>query len=281
MENVTLRPIISTYQDPVDFIKSMLEYRRKSEPHFSVLKETQSLRKVSPALISLILKGKRRINPDRADELAKLLNLSASEKFYFKNWLQSLDAGFTEELTTPSAPIRSRKDTGIHLLNDWLNIYVKDLFMIAEIQKNPQLVYEKLSGIAPPPRIKKSMDFLLKYGYLKRTPQGHIVVDTNLDVAESPIPHRKIRQFHKKALSIASHNLEVYSVAERIANTFTLVLDQKQHEELRELITEFVEKLKLFAEKAPENNSHIQLYQLIINLSPTGGQPNDKVTDEN
>jgi|GEM_PF-6436038 len=81
------RPLISQFNDPVEFMQEMIRYRKKSVKGFSVATFSKSLRRLSPSLISLILKRQRRINLDRVDEIAKLLDLSASEKFVFKNWV--------------------------------------------------------------------------------------------------------------------------------------------------------------------------------------------------
>jgi hypothetical protein len=45
-------------------------------------------------------------------------------------------------------------------------------------------------------------------------------------------------------------------------------VDEERHQELRELIAEFAEKLKDFAARNPETGN--RLYQLVINLSPVG-----------
>ena len=88
-ENILpLRPQIQSYghngKEISAFVSDMLSFRKKTEKSFSVLTATQNLRKISPALVSLITQNKRKLTLDRADEFAKLLALTPAEKYILK-----------------------------------------------------------------------------------------------------------------------------------------------------------------------------------------------------
>lgn len=256
------RPSIHSYASAADYVRDMIRFRKQTESDFSVLRATKSLRKMSPTLVSLVAKGKRSLTVDRVDEFAKLLKLNVSEKFYLRKWV--------DRVNEPPRETPSRRDVGTGLMNDWLNIYVKDFFHLEAVQKNPELIETALTAVAPASRVRRAMEFLRREGHLRRTLDGKLVLESRLDVAESPTPSRKIRQFHKGALGLAKLALDLYSKEERLANTVTLTLDEKSHAELRELIEEFAEKLKDFVARHPEPGN--RLYQLILNLSPIGGK---------
>lgn len=262
------RPLINQYTQPSEFVRDMLNYRKTTEVGFSINQTTRRLRRVSPTLVSLVVKNKRSITLDRVDEFAKLLKLNVSEKTLLRNWIGQLEnKNFIQPIQDP---IELRKNVGTSILDDWLNVYVKDFFQIPEVQKNPQLIEQQLIGVASPERITKSLSFLLREGFLRKTLDGSIVLDTKLAVAETPIPSRKIRQFHKGALGLAKMGIDLYSVQERFANTLIIPLDETRYIELQELIQEFGEKLKDFAAQNPQPGN--RLYQLLINLSPIGGK---------
>lgn len=268
------RPIISEYQDPVEFVRDMIGYRRHSDETFSVLSASRSLRKISPSLVSLILQKKRKITLERVEEISKLLRLSSPEKFYFKDWIEQAKPQMSESPAGASRndtrPIRQRKEVGSHLLKDWVNVYVKDCFEIPAVQSNRQLIYEILSSIATRKRIDRAVSFLLKEGHLRTALDGRIMVDTPLTTATSEIPNKQIRQFHRNTLEIAKKALELFSTDQRYANALILPLDEKNYGQLTELIQEFAEKIQRFAE-APKPEG-ARLYQFILNLSPTGGK---------
>lgn len=273
MQTPTLRPVISDFEDPVDFLKAMIEYRKKTEKSFSVHAVAVTLRKVSPALVSLILSRKRKITLDRVDELSKLLLLNVQEKIYFRNWITRKETASDEGTasTKTEAPVRHyRKDVGTHILNDWINVYVKDCFQLPKVQSDPELVHRYLASYAHPKRIEKAIEFLLREGHLRRTLDGKIVVEANLAVADPKVPSKKIRQFHKGALGVAKAAIDLFPPQERLANTLIVPLNEKSYGELLEIIQDFSEKLQEFAAHNQETGD--RLYQLIVNLSPTGGK---------
>jgi uncharacterized protein (TIGR02147 family) len=272
MEASITRPLISDYSDPVVYMSEMLAYRKNSTPGFSVTQFSKTLRRLSPSLVSLILKKQRRITIDRIDEIAKLIDLSSSEKFFFKNLIEGNEKQNPQQISLPKF---KRKEVSPHILNDWLNIYVKDHFKLESVQKNPKLIYQKLAHIAPPKRIEKAFSFLLKHGHLRRNLEGHIVTETPLTVTDQKVPNKKVKNFHKNALKMAKNNIDFYETHKRYANTATVALTKKRYEELITLIDEFTEKFKVFAEHEDSNDSPDQIYQLIVNLSPTGGKTDD------
>lgn len=271
------RPNIEDFDDPISFVKAMLAFRKKAERGFSILRATSTLRRVSPALVSLVIARKRTLTTDRVDEFSKLLGLTPAERHFFKSWI-----GNTPSTSAVSAaPLRAsplvarierrnRKDVSTHILKDWLNVYVKDLFMFADVQRQPSLAEKMLLHIASPKRIRASIDFLMREGHLRKTLDGRVVLDTPLSIADPRVPSQKIRAFHKAALGIAQKAIDRVPPTERLANTLIVPVNQKSYLELVELIEEFGEKLKDFAAHHPDDGT--TLYQLLVNVSPVGGK---------
>ncbi len=264
------RPQVQSYSDVSLFVFDMVNYRKKTEKSFSVMTATKNLRKVSSALVSLIIQKKRKLTIERCEEFSKLLALTPAEKIYFKNWIQQNENPDEQKEVLKQERKNNRTEAAMHLLNDWLNVYVKDCFRIKAIQKNPQLLYQELGSIASKKRIDQSLQFLLKEGYLRKTLDQHIVVETSLVTTENPIPSQKIRAFHKAALSIAKQNIDLFLTHERFANTMVLDLNPERYQQLTEMIREFSKNLQDFA--AVEHQNGDKLYQVTINLSPTGGR---------
>jgi uncharacterized protein (TIGR02147 family) len=153
-------------------------------------------------------------------------------------------------------------------LADRINVYVKDAFQLKRVKENPEEIYRVLSGIASQKRIDKALAFLLRAGYLRRNQDGMIVEDVPLSSVDQRVPNQKVRQFHKGALMLAAQALDQYDPSQRYANALILPLDPEGYMELKRLIEEFAESLQKFAETARDGEG---LYQVLINLSPTGG----------
>lgn len=258
------RPIIGDYQDLEAYIKAMLAFRKKSHRGFSVLRACMGLRRTSPTLVSLVTQGKRRLSLDRLEEFSQLLALTPTEREYLKKWIQppsSLES-------IPQEQGLKRRKASVHLLKDWLNVYVKDAFQLKAVRKDPQLLFALLSPIAPVKRIRRCLDFLLKEGYLRRNSQGEIIEDSSFHSVDEKEAHKYIRAFHSAALRNAIRGLELYSIERRHAQSLVLTLDQAQYQEIVGELENFGEKIQSIAEKIPEGKV---LYQLAINLSPVGG----------
>jgi len=271
---MTKRPVITEYQDPVTYMGDMIKYRKAEQRAFSVLKVCRELRRCSPALISLILKRERVITPERVEDLSKVMGLTSSERQYFKDWIEKIALGEKFEPVTEKAQAK-RKNVSTHLLKDWLNVYVKDAFSLSSIQSDPERIFAFLGGIASRARIEKSIRFLLGNGYLRKTQDGKIVLDTPLAVSDQGLPNSKIRQFHRASLKIARDAVEQYPVDERLANALVVTVDKEEYSELCDIVAEFSEKLKKYSEKKSEKKNEKlgkRLYQVLINLSPTGGK---------
>lgn len=265
--NLAQRPVLADFDDPIAFLQAMVTYLKHSDKSFTITKATLSLRKVSPTLVTLVLQKKRQLTLDRVDEFGKLFKLTVAEKSYLRAWLEK-KAG-NEGDTSPSPQVqKTRKDVSPHILKDWINVYVKDCFQIPEIQKQPDLVYRQLANLAQPERIARSVQFLLREGHLRKTLEGKIVTETPLTVTDPQISNDKIRKFHAGALNLAKAALEGHPSTERYANTFIMPMNEEQYHELIQLIQEFAEKMKDFAS---QTQGH-RLYQLIVNVSPTGGK---------
>ena len=259
------KPDVYVFDDPVAFMREQLLYLKKTVNGYSVRKATTELRRCSPALISNILAGKRKITEDRIPEIARVLRLNTSEE----DFLKSLVLG---ESVTPAIHEKTsqRKRGSSFLLNDWINPYVKDAIKLKSVRQNIRNLYGSLSTLASKQRIDKSLSFLLKNGYLCKNEKGEYVVANVVDVLGDRNADKKIRHFHKQSLELAKKGIDQYSIEERIAQALILTLDSDAEVDLKNLINEFADKLQSFSEKHAKADK--RLYQLIIHLTPTGGQ---------
>lgn len=272
MKSESVRPILSDYQDICDYVSDMLKFRKQTEAHFTVARACKKLRRVSPALISLIKQKKRRVTIDRVSELSKLMGLSAEEKKHFTHrveWEQRKEEGVPQVPELKSSSEKRKDVTPGGILTDWINVYVKDLFQIPENQQNPDLIYSTLASVASPSRVDRSIQFLLNQGHLRKDQVGRVVVNENLVVSDTRIPSEKIRKFHKGTLQFAKQAIDSVPPDRRLANCLIVPLNSDSYGELMDIVDEFAEKLKKFAELDAQPGD--QLHQLILNVSPIGG----------
>ena len=160
------------------------------------------------------------------------------------------------------------------MLSYWLNVYVKNSCGLRGFRPNAAVIHQILGGIATRRQIQRSLRFLLREGYLRRTLDGR-TVENDLVIATTDEQFDRRKQlFHRKALEIARRGISLYPWERRRESAVILTLNESSIEELKDLLKEFYEKLLLFAEEHPDENE--SMYQVIVNLSPLGGKQNEK-----
>ena len=155
-----------------------------------------------------------------------------------------------------------------HLLNNWLNPYVKDVINLNGFKADPSTIFNMLQGLAPAAQIKKSVEFLIREGFWRKTESGRIVPDEAVVTTSNGLPNQKIRAFHKKALALASRGISLFPVDQRKAMTVLISVDNEQLIELNSLLDSFQSQLSNFIQENPNGNR--ALVQVAIHLTPVG-----------
>jgi uncharacterized protein (TIGR02147 family) len=200
------------------------------------------------------------------------LGLTGAERVFLESWVKrersggAKRAGASREITAVPTKPRRRSPAQNHLLSHWLNVYLRDAAKLDSFTPDPIQLSCLLNGIATPRQIERSLRFLLHEGFLRRTLDGRIVQNEVLVTSSDGVPNSKVRDFHKRALTIARRNLDLLPVEERKEAALIVHLNPDSVAELRQLMTEFYERLLQFADERP--GEHSGLYQVLLNFTP-------------
>jgi uncharacterized protein (TIGR02147 family) len=160
------------------------------------------------------------------------------------------------------------RKTKNHILSNWLHPYVKDLVNLKGFSLEPETLFFMLQGMASTRRLKKSVDFLFREGFWRRSLDGKVVEEETAVTTTNDIPSEKIRGFHIKALELALKGIKAFSVSERKASTVIIAVDDHNVDELRGLLDSFQTQLLEFIEKHPQGRD--RLMQVTMHLTPIG-----------
>lgn len=264
-KTIVNRPVVYDYGQSYEFLSDLLLYY-KSNSSFSLRQRTAKVGACSQSLVSQILQGKRKLTRDNLSEIGEIFKLTKLEFDYLDKKitakLHRLES--VPDLTVPSQP-RLPKN---HLLTDWVNPYIKDLANLKGFRLEPEAVFSMLQGFVPLNKIKKSVDFLLKEGFWKKTLSGKIVLDEAAVTTTNNIANEKIKMFHVKALENALTGLKNFPVDQRKALTVLISVDQSKMDELKGLLDGFQKQLLEFIERNP--NGQDALVQITTHLTPIG-----------
>ena len=260
------RPIVYNYGSGPEFFQNLLAHY-KATSRFSVRQRVQTLEKCSAALVCQVLKGNRRLTRDQLPAFAKLFKLNG---FEFEFLDKGLRADFPSAAKNIEQKVFKQRQPKNHILHSWLNVYVKDLVHLKGFSLDSKVLHKMLLGIANPARIEKSVAFLLREGFWRRTSEIKVIPEDAALVSSNEIPSEKIKNFHKQALKIALRGLEVFPADRRKASTILVSVDREKIPELRSLVDSFQNQLLKFIEDNPQGSD--DLIQIAVHLTPVGAK---------
>lgn len=265
----TGRPVVFDYLNPAEFLRDLADYHRVTRRGFSVRSRSKDLSGCSPALISQVLKGRRKLKRDHLLNFAKIFLLNSTEINHLDALLKADRMGASPSHDEEPAKEKKPKTAKNHLLADWINPYVKDLVELRDFSLDSKWMLKHLGFAANLAKIEKSVSFLLREGFWRKTPQGKIVPEEAAVITTNEIPNEKIRDFHKQALKIAAKGLEDFPVHRRKASTIVVAVNADTRDELKALIDKFQSDLITFIENHPKHKE--ELVQVAIHMTPVGG----------
>ena len=248
----------------------MSEYRRLQDSGFSVAKASKGQYRCSPALVSLVLAGKRPLTLDRLNSFCHIFGLNVQERLQLKLLLEDGIKPVAPATESTNKTSGRRRRVSSSILKDWLNPYVKDAIRLESVRRSGlRGLFAELAHVATERRIEKAVKFLRHHGYIKVNEGGQLVESEPLAVVPDAQFDAHVRKFHANALKIAQLGLLHAGADERLAQAMILPLDAKRYVELVGLIKRFSEELQNFTEHHADADK--RLYQLILHLTPTGG----------
>lgn len=259
-----MRPVVYDYQTPVSFLNDLFEFNKLTKKYYSIRQASKKAQGCSPSLVTQILAEKRRLTRNHLIAFKIIFELNKFELDYIDKIL-SFESD--NEIALPQV---AKRETKNHILSDWVNLYVKDTVHLRGFVPDPQVIFKLLGGIIEIERISKSMKFLLKEGFWKKTVAQKIVADETALHSTNNIPDGGIRKFHKQSLKIARDGVDQFDVDRRFSSTILLSVNEKSYQELRVLMNKFQSEIADFIDQNSSDDE--QLVQVNLNLTPIGGK---------
>ena len=266
------RPEITDYKNVSIFVHDMIAWKKAADPGFSVRRAAERLQTCSPTLISLIARGQRKLSPERVADLAQLLGLSSAEQ----NALFLLSGGEIPRSKVHSSTAAKLKEHAPRrivrsgLFKPWFHLYLWEAARLPGFRLDAFALFELLRGIASPVALGKSVRYLLKEGFLRRSLDGRIVPDhPTLETADESA-NDQIQQLHMRSLQLAARLVGEIPVPEREAGLVLMSLSPDAFQKLKLILKEFNETLTRFSE---DNAGGDCLYQVVVNAVPVSVRP--------
>jgi plasmid maintenance system antidote protein VapI len=236
-------------------VSAELLKRKERNPSYSLRSFARQLR-MSPAHLSNLLSGKRKLTLKQASKISDQLGLSPFER---EQLLFGSDTNLS--LSRNSIQARILENDQFALISDWYHFALLSLGETNENFADPKKISKKL-GISTT-EATGAMQRLERMGIIRIESGRFRQVGNTLDTARD-IPSSAVRKFHQQMCERAKESLENVSVAEREFNSITLAIDATQIRRAKKMMEEFKQKLAAELERGKRS----KVYHLTLQLFP-------------
>lgn len=268
-------PEIFRYLDYRQYLNDVVDHLQQIDPKYSQRWLTNKAGWKSPQLLTMILKGQRKLSHDLAEQMAMALKLNEKEIEYLFILLdlesaQNKEAQF-EILDRIQFQFRNGlfKDlpaSGFEYLKKWYYSAIRELANLNQFvvtSKNIANALELTESEA-----NEALQFLEQYGYLIKEGTQYVRREASIKAADYMSPLIML-QYHLQILDRAFHATKL-SREIRHFESLMISMPSKHFELIREKIRQLIREIDMICENSTR---HDDVFQLSIQFySVTGGR---------
>lgn len=241
------------------WLENLLAKKMERNPRFS-LRAFAKMVDVSPAILSRILSGKRKLTFNLAVRIADALALEPSERELLYSFYLSKTQSDSEEEQK-----KIEKELSIDCFNamkEWYHYGITQLLYVENFKEDYKWI-SKMLGINEL-EAKLAVERLLRLKVLDRNELGALVRTATHMSTTTEIASAGIRHFQKQILEKAIDSLEKDDIHERSITSITVAINEEKLKEAKEEIKRFRLKMSEFMSEGEKT----RVYNLGIHLIP-------------
>lgn len=252
------------------WLENLIAEKIKKNPQFS-LRAFARMVDVSPAVLSRILSGKRKLTFNLATRIADALVLGPVER----DTLYSFFLGSSEEKTEEE---KNQKELSVDCFNamkEWYHYGITQLLYIESFKEDSKWISKMLAITEL--EAKMAIDRLLRLEILDRDENGKLYrtathLSTTTDIASAGIRH-----FQKQILEKSIESLEKDDLIERDITSITIAINEDRLAEAKLEIKKFRMKMSEFLSTGKKT----RVYNLGVHLIPLSKSVNGDMNELN
>jgi uncharacterized protein (TIGR02147 family) len=239
------------------WLANLLEEKSKKNPLFS-MRAFARLVDVSPAVLSRILSGKRKLTFNLAVRIADALVLGPEERELLYSFYTTNNEERTEE-------IKKEKELSIDCFNamkEWYHYGITQLLYVENFHEDYKWMAKMLS--ISELEAKLAIERLLRLEILDRDEKGKLYRTATHFSTTTDIASAGIRHFQKQILEKAIYSLEHDDISERDITSITVAINEDKMKEAKAEIKKFRLRMSEFMGEGEKT----RVYNLGIHLIP-------------
>jgi len=265
------------YTDYRKYLGDFYEFKKQSTRGYSFRMFSKVAGFSSPNYLKLVIEGQRNISADGTEKFIKALRLDGPMEDYFRALVRMNQAKadsdkehwFAElKKLTPHAKKRLLGAEEHQYLSNWLYPVLREMIAFGDFSDDPYWLARRLNAQVSVAEVSAALQFLLKEGFIEKTPEGRYVAKDNMVVTSDEIKSLSIRNYHRQMLAQAEATLESLAMAEREFGALTMALPETAIEELKYRLKAFRQETHKWAMQAAANAESEVVIQLNFQMYP-------------
>lgn len=255
-----------------ELLKLELADRVAANPSYSLRAMARQL-KVSPAMLSALLSGKRNLSAKRAYDLARALKFSKNKTEYFVTLVQYDSARSNETradlmekliMLAPRTQANKLDLDNFKLIADWYHAGVLKMTATTQPTDSPSAISNFL-GISME-QASDAVERLTRLNLLEKDTNGRLSQTNTWLQTTSEIPNEALRKFHEQMLHKAVEALTTQSPKQKFIGSETFAFDEESLQKATDIIEDcFKRVVQLANSQADTKNVYhlgIQMFRL-------------------
>ena len=259
------------YRELLDNLFSEIKDRNPKVTHRSFNK---ALGFNSPNFVLQVIQKKKNLTEVSAERIAKALDFSKDEIFYFKNLvLLNQSTTIDERQMYAHQMLRSRgfkrtnplAEAQYKYFTHWYYVAIKEMSHLPDFSENPEWIANRLFTKIPIKEIEKVLKELISLGFLKRNKTGKVVSVFDNVLTPDEVVSPFVAEIHREFITLGGESITRFHRETREIFSLTFPISRKSMKQVKDILQRF--KMELAAVLSEEKNPEA-IYQANMQLFP-------------
>ena len=207
---------------------------------------------VSASMLKDIIDGRRRLSLAIMQKYAGVMNLTPKETEYFGALVQFVNSKSNYEKNLHyTRMLQLRGNSTVKFIDEeqyeffrcWYHSALREMVMLPDFREDYDWIAKRCIPRISAAQAKKSIEFMLQLGILKRNEQGKLKAADAVISSEHEMKSFILRNFHSEMIGLAKDAIERFDPAEREISSLTLGVSQKCYKQIKERIRTFKQEI--------------------------------------
>jgi uncharacterized protein (TIGR02147 family) len=264
-----IAPVLKPELNYRSLLKMKLADKIAANPSYSLRAMARDV-KLSPSLLSDVMKGNKNLSAETAVQVAGALKFTHEETEYFTILVQiegtksaDLKARLFERLRSlrPKAPVYDLSVEVFRTISEWYHLPILELTHVTSFELTAASAAKAL-GISTA-EADAAIERLLRLELLEKNAAGKLKKSDSFLLTSSAVPSEALRRFHGQMLKKAVESLAEQTPKEKFVGSETFAFDEKNLAKASKLLEECFSKI---IDLAGSSRSKSAVYHLGIQM---------------